>query len=113
MENWFDKSDKEILSYLKKEYGTPDLSFIGQYFNHNGAIRFVNVRTLDYFSLNFLGNEELNTNLKGKKLWVHIHKEISELRTGMFYQFKNYKRKRKYYINDQLFLFVLHFYICK
>jgi hypothetical protein len=88
MENWFDKSDKEILSYLKKEYGTPDLSFIGQYFNHNGTIRFVNVRTLDYFSLNFLGNEELNTNLKGKKLWVHIHKEISEIREGMFYQFK-------------------------
>lgn len=88
MENWFDKSDKEILSYVKKEYGTHDLSFIGQYFNHNGAIRFVNVRTLDYFSLNFLGNEELNTNLKGKKLWVHIHKVIPELRKGIFYQFK-------------------------
>jgi len=88
MENWFDKSDEEILSYLQKEYGTPDLGFIGQYFNYNGVIRFVNVRTLDYFSLNFLGNEELNTNLKGKKLWVHIHNEITELSIGMYYQFK-------------------------
>lgn len=88
MLNWLDKSDNEILSYLKKEYDTPDLIFIGQYLSHNGAIRFVNVRTKDYFSLNFLGNEELNTKLKGKKLWVYIHKEIPELTVGIYYQFK-------------------------
>ncbi|AEI50618.1 sacsin N-terminal ATP-binding-like domain-containing protein [Runella slithyformis] len=88
MSIWFDKSANEILTYLQKEYDSTDMIFIGQYYNYQGTFRFVNVKTTDYFSLNFLGNDELNTKLKGKKLWVHIHNELSELRPGVFYQFK-------------------------
>ena len=88
MVNWFDKSANEILTYLQKEYDSADMIFIGQYYNYQGTYRFVNVKTTDYFSLNFLGNDELNTKLKGKKLLVHIHNELSELRPGVFYQFK-------------------------
>lgn len=88
MTNWFDKSPNEILTYLQKEYDSTDMIFIGQYYNYQGTYRFVNVKTIDYFSLNFLGNDELNTKLKGKKLWVHIHNELSDLKPGLFYQFK-------------------------
>ena len=88
MPNWFDKSPNEILAYLQKEYDSTEMIFIGQYYNYQGTCRFVNVKTTDYFSLNFLGNDELNTKLKGKKLWVHIHNELSDLKPGVFYQFK-------------------------
>jgi hypothetical protein len=88
MSNWFDKSTNEILTYLQKEYDSTDMIFIGQYYSNQGTFRFVNVKTTDYFSLNFLGNDELNTKLKGKKLWVHIHNEITDLKPGKFYQFK-------------------------
>jgi hypothetical protein len=88
MENWFDKTATEILSFLQKEYDSNNMIFIGQYHKFQGSIRFSNVRTTDYFSLNFLGNDELNIKLKGKKLWVHIHNNLPDLKTGVFYLFK-------------------------
>lgn len=88
MANWFEKATDELTQYLAKEYDSPELFFIGKYFVKQDTVRFIDVRTTDYFSLNFLSNDEINSKLKGKKLWVHIHKEIPELKLGVYYQFK-------------------------
>jgi hypothetical protein len=85
---WYKKSPSELLRFIKEQYQITELLFIGQYYEHKGRVRFINVKTPDYFNLTFLANNEINEILRGKNLWVHIHNPIDGLVKGKYYKFK-------------------------